>query len=121
MISATHTWSSTGDFTIRVKAKDIQDEESEWATLPVTMPYRASLPNFALLVGMISEREDDGIGGVRFLPNLLVDFMYHEELGPTFQLLTNKDGGFPCCGYLDTNQFRGVIKDKFICGIWMIP
>jgi len=120
-ITASHTWSSTGDFTIRVKAKDTQDEESEWGILPVTMPYRASLPNFALLVGMISEREDDGIGGVRFLPNLLVDFMYHEELGPTFQLLTNKDGGFPCCGYLDTNQFRGIIKDNFICGIWMIP
>ncbi len=120
-ITAAHTWSSTGDFTIRVKAKDTQDEESEWGTLPVTMPYRASLPNFAFLFGMISEREEDGIGGVRFLPNILVDFMYHEEVGPTFQLLTNKDGGFPCCGFLDTNQFRGIIKDNFICGIWMIP
>ncbi len=121
LISATHTWSSTGDFTIRVKAKDTQDEESEWGTLPVTMPYRTALPNFAFLFGMISEREEDGIGGVRFLPNLLVDFMYHEEVGPTLQLLTTKDGGFPCCGYLDTNQFRGIIKENFICGIWMIP
>ena len=33
-----HTWDDQGEFTIRAKAKDIFDEESEWGTLEVTMP-----------------------------------------------------------------------------------
>jgi PKD domain-containing protein len=36
--TASHTWSSQGDYTIRAKAKDIHDAESDWATLEVTMP-----------------------------------------------------------------------------------
>ncbi len=34
----TYQWSEKNDFTIRVKAKDIFDEESEWGTLDVQMP-----------------------------------------------------------------------------------
>ena len=33
-----HTWDEQGDFTIKVKAKDIYDAESDWATLEVIMP-----------------------------------------------------------------------------------
>jgi len=33
-----HTWSEEGNYTIRVKAKDTLGEESDWATLEVTMP-----------------------------------------------------------------------------------
>ncbi len=36
--SATHSWSQQGTYTIKVKAKDIYDVESGWATLDVTMP-----------------------------------------------------------------------------------
>jgi len=33
-----HTWSEQGDYTIRAKAKDVLDEESDWAYLEVSMP-----------------------------------------------------------------------------------
>jgi hypothetical protein len=36
--NATHSWSTKGTFTIKVKAKDIYGLESDWATLTVTMP-----------------------------------------------------------------------------------
>jgi len=38
IVTRSHTWSEEGDYTIRAKAKDIFDEESEWGTLEVTMP-----------------------------------------------------------------------------------
>lgn len=37
-IDLNHTYEEKGTYTIRVKAKDIFDLESDWATLPVTMP-----------------------------------------------------------------------------------
>lgn len=33
-----HTWSEEGTYEIQVKAKDIYEEESDWATLEVSMP-----------------------------------------------------------------------------------
>jgi len=33
-----HIWNEKGDYTIRVKAKDIHGEESDWATFEVSMP-----------------------------------------------------------------------------------
>jgi carboxypeptidase T len=37
-----HTFSEQGSYTIKVKSKDIFDEESDWATLEVTMPKTRS-------------------------------------------------------------------------------
>ena len=37
-IHVTHSWTATGDYTIRVKAKDTFDAESIWGTLQITMP-----------------------------------------------------------------------------------
>jgi len=36
--TATHSWSAEGTYTVKVKAKDIHDDESDWETLDVTMP-----------------------------------------------------------------------------------
>jgi hypothetical protein len=36
--SARHTWTTQGTYTIKAKAKDIHDAESDWATLEVTIP-----------------------------------------------------------------------------------
>jgi len=41
-ITATHTWANKGSYTIRVKAKDVFGEESDWQTLEVSMPKRSS-------------------------------------------------------------------------------
>jgi len=37
-ITESHIWSSTGSYTISVKAKDEQGLESDWSTIEVTMP-----------------------------------------------------------------------------------
>jgi hypothetical protein len=36
--SAKHTWTSQGNYQIKVKAKDTNGLESDWAELTVTMP-----------------------------------------------------------------------------------
>jgi len=36
--SLTHTWEEKGSYTIKAKAKDAYDEESEWATMEIAMP-----------------------------------------------------------------------------------
>ena len=42
--SANHSWSSDGTYAIKVKARDEHGAESDWATLPVTMPYSYDKP-----------------------------------------------------------------------------
>ena len=37
-ITITHTWDDDGTYTVKVKAKDTSDAESDWTTLDVTMP-----------------------------------------------------------------------------------
>jgi len=39
---AKHTWDEKGDYTIRVRSRDTYDELSDWTTLEVSMPKRAS-------------------------------------------------------------------------------
>jgi len=39
-----HEWSKQGNYTIRVKAKDVMGEESDWAYLEVTMPHSYNNP-----------------------------------------------------------------------------
>jgi hypothetical protein len=41
-ITISHTWDEEDTYTIRVKAKDINDAESDWATLEVSMPKSKS-------------------------------------------------------------------------------
>jgi hypothetical protein len=36
--SATHSWDEDGTYTVKVKARDANDAESDWATLQVRMP-----------------------------------------------------------------------------------
>lgn len=38
VVTVNHAWSEKGTYTIRVRARDIFGAESDWATLPVTMP-----------------------------------------------------------------------------------
>jgi outer membrane protein assembly factor BamB len=42
-----HTWNKKGTYTIKAKARDIYNQESDWGTLSVTMPYE--LPHFRFL------------------------------------------------------------------------
>jgi len=47
--SVNHKWNKTGTYTIKAKAKDIHDVESDWATLSVKMPVDFSLILHGLL------------------------------------------------------------------------
>jgi len=38
VVTKSHTWDEEGTYTIRAKAKDVFDDESDWGTLEVTMP-----------------------------------------------------------------------------------
>ena len=48
-ITKSHTWDNEDTYTIRAKAKDIFDAESEWGTLEVTMPVNQHFYSFPLL------------------------------------------------------------------------
>jgi uncharacterized protein YxeA len=51
-VKVTHKWSQTGTYVVKVKASDINNAESDWATLSVTMPcsYNKPIPQvFELL------------------------------------------------------------------------
>jgi len=37
-VTVNHNWSVDGTYLLKVKSKDIYDEESEWATLEISMP-----------------------------------------------------------------------------------
>jgi len=48
--SESHIWNDEGTFIIKIKAKDIYDQESTWASLTVTMPKnKVFVFNFSLL------------------------------------------------------------------------
>jgi len=48
-IEITHKWDSTGKYNVEAKAKDINDQESEWATLKVSMPKNKVLASSLFL------------------------------------------------------------------------
>jgi len=43
-ITESHTWSTKGTYMVKAKAKDPFGNESDWATLRVTMPYSFNKP-----------------------------------------------------------------------------
>ena len=45
-ILTNHTWNKRGSYLIKVKAKDTYGANSDWATLPVIMPYSYNIPLF---------------------------------------------------------------------------
>ena len=48
-IHVTHTWTDEGAYSVKIKAKDSMDSESDWATLPITMPVEYRFSFFLLL------------------------------------------------------------------------
>ena len=46
--TVSHTWDDKGTYTIQVKAKDVHDVESDWATLKVNMPKNKAINPFPL-------------------------------------------------------------------------
>jgi PKD repeat protein len=47
--SAVHNWTDKGTYTVKVKAKDTHDAESDWGTLSVKIPFSYDQPILSLL------------------------------------------------------------------------
>ncbi len=45
-ITISHSWSKDGSYIVRAKAKDVNDEESGWTTLEISMPKTKSINEF---------------------------------------------------------------------------
>jgi len=67
-ITLTHTWDEEGTYTIRAKAKDICDAESDWGTLEVVMPVNQQVIN--PLLQMLLERFPNTFPMIRHLLGL---------------------------------------------------
>jgi len=65
-ITVSHTWDEEDTYTIRAKAKDIFDAESDWGTLQVTMPISHQDYSFPLLQRLL-ERFPNMFPILRFL------------------------------------------------------
>ncbi len=48
-VSAMHNWTEKGTYTVRVKAKDIHEAESDWGVLSVKIPFSSDQPVLSLL------------------------------------------------------------------------
>lgn len=46
-ITESHTWTTKENFTIKAKAKDIHDAESNWATLIISLPVSYNIPTLS--------------------------------------------------------------------------
>jgi PKD domain len=56
-VTASHIWDEKGDYSIKVKAKDVHGEESPWSDpLPITMPKNKVFNPFLLFLERIMER-----------------------------------------------------------------
>jgi hypothetical protein len=51
--TVSHTWEEQGTYNVEVKAKDIHDAESDWASLEVVMPVNQQSYSFPLLQRLI--------------------------------------------------------------------
>jgi hypothetical protein len=54
----THQWNRKGTYTIKAKAKDINDVESDWGTLKVVMPTAFTFSFYELLQSLLMKFSD---------------------------------------------------------------
>ncbi|MCU0850399.1 MAG: clostripain-related cysteine peptidase [Candidatus Thermoplasmatota archaeon] len=114
-----HTWDTKQTFTVKAKAKDSRGAESEWATLPVKIPFLGK--SRIWLVGSITSLDKSASIGFRFLPIKVLEVSAIIGQDRSTQILTETYGEYPCCGYLPYSDFRGIITQRLLLGVWVIP
>lgn len=122
-IRVKHTWNKKGTYTIKAKVKDTYGAESDWGTLEVSMPMKKIFfdrSSMAILIGKLTSLEKNQDGDFRFLPIKMLELSYNPEQGRSIKILDEMNGGYPCCGYIDSDNFCGFVTSRFICGIWHI-
>ena len=118
-ITVNHTWQTKATFTVKVKAKDIIDAQSEWATLAVNLPITPEKSRI-ILIGTVTGVEKNRPIGFRFLPVNVLEINHIEGQNKTTKLLNETYGEYPCCGYLPFVEFKGIVTEKLLAGIWVI-
>jgi hypothetical protein len=119
-VNLEHIWAEQGTYSVRVKAKD--SDESDWESLTVRMPKSNDIiaSSWAFIMGRISNIEKDPNQRFRFLPVKMLEISYNTEDRFSIDILDENYGGYPCCGYIDPSEFRGVFTNSIIFGIWRI-
>ncbi len=119
-VTIEHIWNEQGTYSVRVKAKD--SDESDWESLTVRMPKSNDIiaSSWAFIMGRISNIEKDPNQRFRFLPVKMLEISYNIEDRFSIDILDENYGGYPCCGYIDPSEFRGVFTNSIILGIWRI-
>jgi hypothetical protein len=119
-IIVNHSWQTKQIFNIKAKAKDAIGAESEWAYLAVKIPILSGKSRI-LLLGTITGLEKTQPIGFRFLPMKVLQISAMVGQSRTTEILTETYGEYPCCGYLPYSEFRGIVTQKFLAGVWVIP
>jgi hypothetical protein len=118
-ITVNHTWQTKETFTVKAKAKDVLGAESEWATLAIKIPITPSKSRI-ILIGKVSSVEKNRPIGFRFLPIKVLEINQMEGQNKTTKILNETYGEYPCCGYLPFGEFKGIVTEKFLAGIWVV-
>jgi len=119
-ITVNHTWQTKQTFTVKAKAKDAIGAESEWASLAVKIPILLGKSRI-FLVGSITSLDKSASIGFRFLPLKVLEISAIVGQDRTTKILTETYGEYPCCGYLAYSDFRGIVTQKLLFGVWVIP
>ena len=77
-ITVNHTWQTKATFTVKAKAKDTLDAESEWATLAVKIPITPGKSRI-ILIGKVTSVEKNRPVGFRFLPVKVLEISHIER------------------------------------------
>jgi hypothetical protein len=119
-ITVNHTWQTKATFSVKAKAKDTLDAESEWATLAVKIPIAPGKSRI-VLIGKVTSVEKNRPVGFRFLPVKVLEISNIQGQNKTTKIMNETYGEYPCCGYLPFSEFKGIVTKKFLAGIWVIP
>ena len=119
-ITVNHTWQTKATYTVKAKGKDTVGAESEWATLAIKIPITPGKSRI-ILIGKVTSVEKNKPVGFRFLPIKVLEISNIIGQNKTTKILSETYGEYPCCGYLPFSEFKGIVTNKFLAGIWVIP
>ena len=118
-VTVNHTYEKKGKYTIKVKARDEMNAESDWGTFDVTMPrVKTFASSRIILIGKISYLEKNEEGDFRFLPVKLLEYTNIVNEGRTLKILDETYGEYPCCGYIPRENYKGIVTENFIAILW---
>ncbi|MCK4902184.1 MAG: hypothetical protein KAS76_02420 [Thermoplasmatales archaeon] len=118
-VTVNHTYEQKRTYTIKVKARDEMNCESDWGIMEIKIPRVKNLAlNRTILIGRISYLEKNEEGDIRFLPVKLLEYSKTVEHGRSLKILDETYGEYPCCGYIQREYYKGIVTKNFIAIIW---